>query len=115
MKCGNYNFKESCINVINNDITSHHIMLTQHHVMCAYASINTPLVCRVFRMYCLHVNVPFPRQGIETKHKIQCRVCALFLYLIFALSSCLIQPASVTIFSSCHCRTPQAVLETIFP
>lgn len=24
MKCGNYNFKESCINVVNNDITSHH-------------------------------------------------------------------------------------------
>ena len=90
-------------------------MLTQHHVMCAYASLSTPLVCRVFRMYCFHVYVPFPRNGIETKDKIQCRVCALFLYLIFALSSRLIQSASITIFLSCHCRTLQAVLETIFP
>ena len=70
-----------------------HDIMTHHHVMFAYAVISTPLACRVFQMYCIHVYAPFPRPGIARKHKIrvQCRVCSLFLYLIFPQSPCLIQ------------------------
>ena len=72
-------------------MTSHHIMMTHHHV----------IFCLRFRKYysCMQgvLNVlspclcPFPEQGIETKHEIQCRIRSLFLYIIFPQSPRLIQ------------------------